>query len=210
MENVQLSGLPSTVKICFHFQSRQIADRLNLEGAELTPAQAQQIEDARKQFDRKLRLDRADMGIPVLNKNGETNLSLYETVEDLAAAGYRIVDAFIRPKYKWVNGVNTGLKGHVTQMVFSNDTTIESMFEDPTQAVNVLAELKSLLKNFTSPLTFVWANHIEGGVRTCDTINVSALSREDERAQMFPNKSALRRDPQTGSYRIAACNFNRA
>ena len=210
MNNVQLSGIPSTIMVCFHFQARKIADKLNLEGAELTPAEAQGIEDRRQQFDRKLRLDRADTGVPVLSKNGEMTLSLYETVEDLAAAGYRIVDAFIRPKYKWVNGVNTGLKGYVTQMVFSNDTTTESMLEDPTQSVKVLAELKSLLKTFTSPLTFVWANHVEGGVRTCDTINVSALSRDDERAQMFPNKSALRRDPQTGSYRIAACNFNRA
>lgn len=190
-----------TIIVNFQAFGRQMVDALRLEEKPVKPEELQAKEDSRAAQDTKVRVDRRDTGKPALGKNGESHLRMDAFIRDLVAGGYRLIDAYNQPKYRFVAGKNTGDKiGTIARFVFSCEER-ESEFDDPTDESNVVEELLVELERVIAPLTFVWKNSSPDGKPTTDTINISVLDRSDERFRESKVYD-LRLNTNTGDYRI--------
>jgi len=182
-----------TVIVNFQASGEQIVEALRLEEKPVTREELQAKEDGRKAQDTQVRADRRDTGKPGLGKSGESYLRMDALIRDLVSGGYRLIDAYNQPRFRFVGGKNTGDKiGTIARFVFSCEER-ESEFEDPADAENVIQELLIELERIVAPLAFVWKNTSPDGVPTTDTINVVVLNRDDERfTQTTPHDLRLR------------------
>ena len=191
-----------TIIVNFQAFGKQIVDRLRLEEKPVTREELQAKEDSRAAQDTQVRVDRRDTGKPGLGKSGEAYLRMDALIRDLVAGGYRLIDAYNQPRFRFVAGKNTGDKiGTIARLVFSCEER-ESEFEDPSDAESVIKELLIELERIVAPLCYVWKDTSPDGVPTTDTINVVVLNRDDERfTQTTPHDLRLRIEDGTYSTR---------
>ncbi|MBU2567138.1 hypothetical protein KKG46_06310, partial [Patescibacteria group bacterium] len=201
---------PPAILVNFHVWSDKLKTQLNLLPEQLTEEEWEARQKAREAQNTGVRAHMVDTGTPILNgQSGVTGLHLANFIRDLQQEGYKLVDAFIVPKYQRranADGmVNTIQAGWVARFVFSIAGEIK--FEDPSDSMDLLLDLIEELENMkknVAPLIIVWRNKNPAGELTTDTVNIVKLSQNDERFGSNDAPRDLRFG--CGEYRILSYN----
>ena len=203
-----VSNLPPAILVNFHIGSEWLRKQLRLKAEDLTQEEWEARQVAREEQNTHVRAHMVDTGEAILNgQSGATGLMIANFIRDVRQVGYHLNDAYIVAKYqKRTNAdgmVNTVQVGHVARFIFSLSGEVK--FEDPSDSIDLTEDLIEELEHMNAaPLIIVWRNKNPAGMMTTDTVNIVALSRNDERAGADEAPRDLRF--KDGEYRILSYN----